>query len=29
MKYKCVVCGWIYDPAIGDPEGGIEPGTKF
>ena len=24
-KYKCVLCGWIYDPAVGDPDGGIEP----
>ena len=29
MKYKCIVCGWIYDPENGDPEGGIEPGVKF
>lgn len=29
MKYRCVVCGWIYDPATGDPDGGIEPGTRF
>ena len=28
-KYKCTVCGWIYDPAIGDPDNGIEPGTAF
>ena len=26
-KYKCSVCEWIYDPAIGDPDGGIAPGT--
>ena len=29
MKYKCVLCGWIYDPTIGDPDSGIEPGTAF
>jgi rubredoxin len=29
QKYKCVVCGWIYDPAIGDPDGNIKPGTPF
>ena len=23
------VCEWIYDPAIGDPDGGIAPGTAF
>ena len=28
-KYKCLVCGWIYDPEIGDPDGGIAPGTPF
>lgn len=29
QKYKCVVCGYIYDPDQGDPEGDIEPGTPF
>lgn len=29
MKYKCKVCGHIYDPEVGDPAGGIEPGTAF
>ena len=29
MKYRCVVCDWIYDPELGDPDGGIEPGTSF
>ena len=28
-KYKCKVCGYIYDPEKGDPEGGINPGTPF
>ena len=28
-KYECTVCGWIYDPEIGDPEGGIKPGIPF
>ena len=28
-KYKCVVCGYIYDPELGDPEGDIEPGIDF
>lgn len=28
-KYKCTVCGWIYDPAAGDPDGGVAPGTPF
>ena len=25
----CESCGFIYDPEIGDPDGGIPPGTKF
>lgn len=29
QKYRCVVCGYIYDPVIGDPDGGIKPGTAF
>ncbi len=28
-KYKCMVCGYIYDPAMGDPDNGIKPGTPF
>ena len=28
-RYKCMVCSYIYDPAVGDPAGGIEPGTAF
>ena len=28
-KYICEACGWEYDEAVGDPENGIEPGTKF
>ena len=28
-KYECQVCGYIYDPALGDPDGGIAPGTPF
>ena len=28
-KYVCDVCGWEYDEAVGDPEHGIAPGTKF
>ena len=29
VKYRCTVCGYIYDPALGDPDGGIKPGTTF
>lgn len=28
-KYECQVCGYIYDPEVGDPDGGISPGTPF
>ena len=28
-KFKCSVCGYIYDPIEGDPDGGIAPGTAF
>lgn len=28
-KYRCTVCEWVYDPAVGDPTGGIRPGTQF
>ncbi len=28
-KYRCIPCGYIYDPEQGDPDGGIEPGTPF
>ena len=28
-KYVCNACGWLYDPAIGDPDGGIAAGTAF
>lgn len=27
--YECQVCGYIYDPAKGDPDSGIAPGTAF
>ncbi len=29
MKYECTACGYIYDPAYGDSDGGIPPGTAF
>ncbi len=29
QKYRCIICDYIYDPAKGDPENNIEPGTSF
>jgi rubredoxin len=28
-KYKCALCGYVYDPAVGDPDGGVAPNTPF
>ncbi|MGO9018423.1 MAG: rubredoxin [Syntrophobacteraceae bacterium] len=28
-RYVCTVCGYVYDPAAGDPDNGIAAGTKF
>ena len=28
-KYKCTVCGYVYDPAVGDPDSGAPPNTPF
>lgn len=28
-KYVCTVCGYVYDPAVGDPDNGVAPGTAF
>ena len=28
-RYRCTVCGYVYDPQDGDPDGGIAPGTAF
>ena len=28
-KWRCLVCGYIYDPVIGDRENEINPGTPF
>jgi len=28
-KYVCTLCGYVYDPEVGDPDEGVEPGTKF
>jgi hydroxylamine reductase len=29
MKYRCIVCEYIYDPQNGDPDNGIDAGTSF
>ena len=29
MKYRCRICGYVYDPEKGDPDSGIPPGTAF
>ena len=29
QKYICSLCSYIYDPEIGDEDGGIAPGTAF
>ena len=29
QKYVCGACGYIYDPALGDPDSGLAPGTAF
>ena len=29
MKYVCIICGYVYDEDLGDPDSGIEPGTMW
>jgi len=29
QKWVCQICGYIYDPAVGDPANGVKPGTSF
>ncbi len=29
QKYICDACGWVYDPAVGDPDNGVAAGTAF
>ena len=29
QKYVCEPCGYVYDPELGDPDNGVEPGTAF
>lgn len=28
-KYVCTICGYIYDPELGDPDSGVASGTPF
>ncbi len=28
-KYRCIVCGYVYNPELGDPDGGVKPKTPF
>ncbi len=28
-KWECIVCGYVYDPVVGDPDGDVEEGTDF
>ncbi|HEY74847.1 MAG TPA: rubredoxin [Thermoflexia bacterium] len=29
QKWECTICGYVYDPAVGDPDSGIPSGTTF
>jgi rubredoxin-NAD+ reductase len=29
QKYFCDICGWEYDPEVGDPDSGVAPGTAW
>ncbi len=29
FAYECIVCGYVYDPKVGDPTAGISPGVEF
>ena len=29
QTWMCLICGWIYDEAVGDPEHGLLPGTPW
>ncbi len=28
-KWRCTICGYVYDPEKGDPDNGVEPGTAW
>ncbi len=29
QSYRCTICQYVYDPAVGDPDNGVAPGTPF
>ena len=29
IKYVCEICGYVYDPAVGDPDNGVPAGTAW
>ena len=29
QRYQCIICNYVYDPAVGDIEHGVLPGTLF
>ncbi|MDH5091500.1 Rubredoxin-2 [Clostridium perfringens] len=28
-QFVCDICGYVYDPTVGDPNNGVDPGTEF
>ncbi len=28
-KWRCTICDYVYDPELGDPDNGVEPGTAW
>lgn len=28
-KWVCTICGYVYDPTVGDPDNGVDPGTAW
>ena len=29
MTHRCIACDYVYDPAVGDPDNDVPPGTAF
>jgi rubredoxin len=29
MEWRCSICGYVYDPNLGDPDSDVRPGTYF